>query len=182
MYTTQEVLHGRWAMLGTAGAWSAEQGTGLPWFQAGSVCTPSDCTAVNSIFPGQVLGLAPEGTGFPSFWNVFYFTVTAMTLAEFYRAGVITPIFPGSPNDAHPGGRFDPLDFAGKYDMDRMKVAEIKHGRLAMFAWAGYVAQAFATNDLGGKLPHEVAGAVGPFTNWSAHISSPLEETVWKYL
>merc|ERR1712226_1488962 len=50
-----ELIHGRWAMLGTAGAWGAEVGTGIPWFKAGALCTPEDCTAMSSIFPGQVI-------------------------------------------------------------------------------------------------------------------------------
>ena len=65
-----ELIHARWAMMGCAGAWGAERTSGIPWFQAGKVCTPADCTAVNTIFPGQVLGLAPEGSGFPNYWNV----------------------------------------------------------------------------------------------------------------
>ena len=42
----REVIHGRWAMLGVTGAWAAENGTGIPWFTAGTLCTPDDCTAV----------------------------------------------------------------------------------------------------------------------------------------
>jgi len=177
----QEVLHGRWAMLGVAGAWSAEQGTGIPWFQAGAICTPADCTAVNSIFPGQVLALAPEGSGYPSFTNVFFWTLILMGLAEFYRGGVIPPAFKEyAVGDVHPGGRFDPLGLSTKLDLEKMKVAEIKHGRLAMFSWGGYMAQAFATNDISdGKLPHEVSGAVGPYANWLAHVSDPLGNNIW---
>jgi hypothetical protein len=62
-------------MMGCAGSWAGEVGTGIPWFQAGKVCTPADCTAVNTVFPGQTLALAPEGSGFPSFYNVLVITV-----------------------------------------------------------------------------------------------------------
>ena len=66
----REVIHGRWAMLGVTGAWAAENGTGIPWFTAGTLCTPDDCTAVADKFPGAVAPLAPEGSGYPSFWAV----------------------------------------------------------------------------------------------------------------
>merc|ERR1712100_101405 len=49
----REVIHGRWAMLGVTGAWAAENGI-----------------AVADKFPGAVAPLAPEGSGYPSFWNV----------------------------------------------------------------------------------------------------------------
>jgi hypothetical protein len=62
----REVIHGRWAMLGVTGAWAAENGTGIPWFTAGTLCTPDDCTAVADKFPGAVAPLAPEGSGYPS--------------------------------------------------------------------------------------------------------------------
>ena len=60
----REVIHGRWAMLGVTGAWTAENGTGIPWFTAGTLCTPDDCTAVADKFPGAVAPLAPEGSGY----------------------------------------------------------------------------------------------------------------------
>ena len=47
-------------MLGVTGAWAAENGTGIPWFTAGTLCTPDDCTAVADKFPGAVAPLAPE--------------------------------------------------------------------------------------------------------------------------
>ena len=55
----REVIHGRWAMLGVTGAWAAENGTGIPWFTAGTL-TPDDCTAVADKFPGAVAPLAPR--------------------------------------------------------------------------------------------------------------------------
>jgi len=72
----REVIHGRWAMLGVNGAWAAENGTGIPWFKAGELCTPDDCTAVADKFPGangsykirirgrrarQPVSIAPDG-------------------------------------------------------------------------------------------------------------------------
>ena len=56
----REIIHGRWAQLGVTGAWAAENGTGIPWFTAGTLCTPDDCTAVADKFPGAV---SPVGAG-----------------------------------------------------------------------------------------------------------------------
>ena len=61
----REIIHGRWAMLGVTGAWAAENGTGVPWFKAGELCGPDECT--NFVFPGAIAPLAPEGSGFPNF-------------------------------------------------------------------------------------------------------------------
>merc|ERR1712113_1329354 len=53
----REVIHGRFAMLGVTGAWAAENGTGVPWFEAGKLCTPDSCQ--NFLFPGAPNPLAP---------------------------------------------------------------------------------------------------------------------------
>ena len=69
-----------------------------------------------------------------------------------------------------------------------MKVAEIKHARLAMLSWLGYMSQAVATNcdnpfGLGSETwPSYIDGAVGPYANWQAHIANPVSENVWKYI
>ena len=66
----REIIHGRWAMLGVTGAWAAENGTGVPWFKAGELCGPDECT--NFVFPGAIAPLAPEGSGFPNFVRFFF--------------------------------------------------------------------------------------------------------------
>jgi hypothetical protein len=179
----REVIHARWAMLGTAGAWSAEQGTGIPWFKAGAYCTADDCTALNTTFPGQVIGLAPEGSGLPSFYAVAAFEIVAIGLAEAYRTGLIDPAFPEfEVGDTHPGERFDPLGLGSDpAKLEELKLKEIKNGRLAMFAWLGYIVQAFVTNP-GSDLPSYSDGAVGPYANWQAHVADPIGDNLWKYL
>jgi len=180
----REVIHARWAMLGCAGAWAAEQGTGVPWFKAGALCTPSDCTAVNSIFPGQAIGLAPDNTGLPSFFLVLGFEVGAIGLAEAYRTGLIENCFPElKVGDTHPGGEhFDPLGLGSDPEkLAEYKLKEIKNGRLAMFAWLGYLVQAFVTSP-GQDLPSFTEGAQGPYENFIKHLENPAGENLWKYI
>lgn len=180
----RELIHGRWAMMGCAGSWGAEVGTGTPWFKAGALCTPDDCTKMNSIFPGQVLGLAPDGSGFPSFYNVAGLTVVAMGLSEAYRTGLIEPAFPElEVGDLHPGGEhFDPLGLGNDPSkLDDYKLKELKHARLAMFAWLGYIVQAFVTNP-GSDLPSYSDGAPGPYANWQAHVADPIGDNLWSHI
>merc|ERR1719460_1742338 len=162
----RELIHGRWAMLGVAGSYSAEVGTGIPWYKAGELCTPDDCTAVADKFPGAVAPLAPEGSGFPSFWNVLIFESITMGLAEGYRTGVIEPVFDEFiVGDPSPGGRFDPLGLAESGDLEELKIKELKHARLAMFAWSGGIS--------GSLVTHE-----GPVAQWQAHIADPIHQNI----
>jgi len=180
----RELIHARWAMMGCAGAWGAEVGTGVPWFKAGALCTPDDCTAMNTIFPGQVIGLAPEGSGFPSFYLVLAVEVVAIGLAEAYRTGLIESCFPElEVGDTHPGGEhFDPLGLGTDPEkLAEYKLKELKNGRLAMAGWLGYLFQAFVTNP-GSDLPSFSDGAPGPYANWQAHVNDPLNDNLWKYL
>merc|ERR1711991_415306 len=154
----REVIHGRWAMLGVTGAWTAENGTGIPWFTAGTLCTPDDCTAVAE--------LAPEGSGYPSFWNVLIIETVLVGGAEAYRTGMVDPVFDElSVGDVSPGGRFDPLSLAESGDLEELKIKELKHCRLSMFAWLGCIMQALATQE-------------GPIANWTAHTADPVHANV----
>merc|ERR1711990_401323 len=153
----REIIHGRWAMLGVTGAYSAEVGTGIPWFEAGKLCSPDDCTAVADKFPGAVAPLAPEGSGFPSFYNVLIVEIIAMGLSEAYRTGLLEPAFDEiETSDPSPGGRFDPLGLAESGDLEELKIKELKHCRFAMGAWLGCIFQAFGTKE-------------GPVANVIAH-------------
>ena len=161
----REVIHGRWAMLGVTGAWAAENGTGIPWFTAGTLCTPDDCTAVADKFPGAVAPLAPEGSGYPSFWAVLALEIFLVGSAECYRTGLFENPFPELELSVTPGGRFDPLGFAEAGDLEELKVKELKHCRLSMFAWLGCIMQALATQE-------------GPIANWQAHVADPVHANV----
>ena len=163
----REVIHGRWAMLGVTGAWAAENGTGIPWFTAGTLCTPDDCTAVADKFPGAVAPLAPEGSGYPSFWNVLIIETVLVGAAEAYRTGLAANPFDDGlvAGDVSPGGRFDPLGLAESGDLEELKIKELKHCRLSMFAWLGCIFQALATQE-------------GPIANWTAHTADPVHANV----
>lgn len=49
--------------------------------------------------------------------------------------------------------------------MEEFKLAEIKHGRLAMLAMAGFTAQALVTQE-------------GPWRNLTQHLAGPLDHNV----
>jgi light-harvesting complex I chlorophyll a/b binding protein 4 len=78
------------------------------------------------------------------------------------------PIFKGNkvPNleMGYPGGIFDPLGFA-KGNMKELQTKEIKNGRLAMVAYAGFILQAQAT----GK---------GPIAALTSHLSNPFGNNI----
>ena len=153
-------------MLGLTGAWASEVGTGVPWFEAGALCTPSDCTAIADKFPGAIYPLAPPDSGFPSFFNVLAIEVIFFGSAEAYRTGVLDPVFDElSVGDAYPGGRFDPIGLAADPSIfEELKVKELKHARLAMLGWSGCLVQYPAT----GK---------GPLVNWAEHVADPFGPT-----
>merc|ERR1711877_22676 len=67
--------------------------------------------------------------------------------AEFYRNGELS-----SEGRLYPGGIFDPLNLAtpgkaGSEQINRLREAEIKHGRLAMVAFFGFCVQALAVGE-----------------------------------
>merc|ERR1712205_277135 len=98
----REIIHGRWAQLGVTGAWAAENGTGIPWFTAGTLCTPDDCTAVADKFPGAVSPLAPEGSGYPSFWNVLIIETIWLAVPKRTELAWLTRSLTNSPSGTSP--------------------------------------------------------------------------------
>ena len=120
-------------------------------------CTTDDCTAVADKFPGAVAPLAPEGSGYPSFWNVLIIETILVGGAEAYRTGMVDPVFDElSVGDVSPGGRFDPLSLAESGDLEELKIKELKHCRLSMFAWLGCIIKPWP--------PKKVRSPTGPRT------------------
>ncbi|CAL6417593.1 unnamed protein product [Bathycoccus prasinos] len=148
-----EVIHGRWAMLAVSGVWAQENAGAGPWWEAGKECTIDSCKLTYAGF-GDFKS-SPTGALF----GLIFIETLLLGGAEAYRTGLLENPFQDGlkQNDAYPGGRFDPFNYAEKEDLDLMKIRELKHGRLAMLAWLGILGQAVSTR-------------VGAVSNATAHI------------
>ncbi|KAL4443662.1 hypothetical protein ABPG75_011399 [Micractinium tetrahymenae] len=165
-YVELELLHARWAMLGALGALVPEalQAAGAAtfledrWWNVGyaKLCTDEELAYLG--IPGlRVAG--GQGVAIIAFCQVLL-----MFGPEYARAcgiAALEPLgifLPGDKN--YPGGwLFDPLHLSTDAERyERMRVREIKNGRLAMVAWLGFAAQAAATRE--GPLAN-LAGALG---------------------
>ena len=163
-----EIINGRFAMLGAAGAIAPEilgklglipQETAVVWFKSGVI--------------------PPLGTY--NYWadsyTLFVLEIILMGVAEtrraqdYYKPGSMgkqyflgfEKVLGGSGNPAYPGGPFFNMFGFGKDEksLQVLKTKEIKNGRLAMLAVLGYFIQALVT----GK---------GPLENLLDHLADPV--------
>ncbi|KAI4306453.1 hypothetical protein L6164_029728 [Bauhinia variegata] len=115
-----EVIHGRWAMLGSLGALAVEALTGVSWQDAGKV--------------ELVEGSSYLGLTLPfSLTQLIWIEVLLIGYIEFQRNSELDP-----EKRLYPGGQFfDPLGLTSKSpeETNRLKLAEVKHSRLAMVAF-----------------------------------------------
>uniref|UniRef100_A0A383VTA3 Uncharacterized protein n=1 Tax=Tetradesmus obliquus TaxID=3088 RepID=A0A383VTA3_TETOB len=167
---TSEVIHGRWAMLGAVGCLVPELLGQQPFFATG--------------------WLPPAGAG-PRYWADPYtlcgIQVALLGSAEWLRwrdyqqpgsmAAPLQPLLPqradlaggfaGSGAPAYPSGVFNCFAYVVSGPaIAQYKESEIRHGRLAMLAVAGFCAQA-------------VLSGQGPWACLAAHLQSPLAANIF---
>ncbi|KIZ02104.1 light-harvesting protein of photosystem I [Monoraphidium neglectum] len=129
-FTESEVIHGRWAMLGVAGALAVELLGFGNWFDA-----PLWVRGSGGVVTVAVLLAAVNGGNATWFGIDVPFDLNTLLAIDATKR-------------IYPGGPFDPAGLS-KGNLEELKLKEVKNGRLAMVAFLGFVAQHAAT----GKAP-----------------------------
>ena len=89
--------------------------------------------------------------------------------AEAFRLAGEAPGIAGGRDAIYPGGPFDPLGLGDDPEnLAELKVKELKNGRIAMVACAGFFVQGITTGE-------------SPMTNLDAHLANPSVENIFKY-
>ncbi|XP_057495451.1 chlorophyll a-b binding protein CP24 10A, chloroplastic-like [Actinidia eriantha] len=141
-YREVELIHGRWAMAAVIGIFVGQAWSGIPWFEAGVDPGAVAPFSFSSLLGTQLLLMgwveSKRGIDFfnPKSQSVAWATPWSRTAENFANA---------TGDQGYPGGKFfDPLCLAGIIDngayipdaekLERLKLAEIKHVRIAMLA------------------------------------------------
>lgn len=153
-YYELELLHARWAMLGALGVVVPEllqrfqiaDFVESTWWKVGGAKLEGNTLEYLGVDGLHIAGRQPVVT-------IAFCQFLLMLGPEYARScgiDALEPVgwyLPGCKN--YPGSfLFDPLDLGrDAINCENLKVKEIKNGRLAMVAWAGFFAQALVTRD-----------------------------------
>nr|GMC70316.1 chlorophyll A-B binding protein 8, chloroplastic [Ipomoea batatas] len=167
-----EIINGRFAMLGAAGAIAPEilgkaglipAETALPWFKTGVI--PPAGTYNYWADPYTLFVLEMALMGFAEHRR-FQDWAKPGSMGKQYFLGLEKGLG-GSGDPAYPGGPlFNPLGFGkDEKSMKDLKLKEVKNGRLAMLAILGYFIQGLVTG-------------VGPYQNLLDHLADPVNNNI----
>lgn len=175
-YFELELLHARWAMLGALGAVLPEL---LQRYASINLAEPVWWRVGAAKAAGEDLNyLGIGGLRIAGGQGIFIIAICQVLLMygpEYARScgiDALEPLgvyLPGDKN--YPGGwAFDPLSLASDPAQgEELKVKEIKNGRVAMVAWAGFFAQAALTKE-------------GPITNLTDFLQDPSHNNIFSNL